>query len=594
MFRKKLIWYLYPTYLLVTLISLVAVTWYSSYSFRRFYLDQTRTELNTLAHFAAEKMSPILQTGNSGEINEICKKLGDAGDGQIRVTVILPSGKVLGDSDEDPAKMEDHSDRPEIIDALKKGFGWSFSRLSPTLGINMMYVAIPIKEKEENIAVVRTSIPTTAIDRALSNIYVKIFWGGIAIAICAAGISWVISRWISQPVVEMKQVAQGFAEGELDLRVPIPAPLELNALAKALNEMAKQLHDRILTITKQRNELEAVLSSMIEGVFAVDADGHIMTVNKAAADLLKIDQTDSLGRSVEEIVRNVDLHRFIQKTVESEQLEEADILLPTNGNRYFQLHGVSLSDSQGHKSGAVIVLNDMTRIRRLENIRRDFVANVSHELRTPVTSIQGFVEALLEGGVKEPQQIERYLKIIAKHSNRLNTIIDDLLSLSRLEEDEEKRKISFEQVPLKQVLTGAVELSSVKAAAEKNITVDVVCEDQINAKVNVAFLEQAIVNLVDNAIKYSEPGGTIQVSVQHGDKEVAIAVQDEGCGIDKKHLSRIFERFYVVDKGRSRKLGGTGLGLSIVKHIAQIHGGHVTVKSTPGKGSTFTIHLPTE
>ena len=593
MFRKKLIWYLYPTYLLVTLISLIAVTWYSSYSFRRFYLDQTRTELNTLAHFAAEKISPILQTGESDKLNEICKKLGDAGDSQIRVTVILPSGKVLGDSDEDPANMEDHSDRPEIIDALNKGFGWSLSRLSPTLGINMMYVAIPVKENGENVAVVRTSIPTTAIDQALSNIYVKIFWGGIAIAICAAGICWVISRWISQPVVEMKQVAQGFAEGELDLRVPIPAPLELNALAKALNQMAKQLHDRILTITKQRNELEAVLSSMIEGVFAVDADGHIMTVNKAAADLLKIDQTDSLGRSVEEIVRNVDLHRFIQKTVESEQLEEADILLPTNGNRYFQLHGVSLSDSQGHKSGAVIVLNDMTRIRRLENIRRDFVANVSHELRTPVTSIQGFVEALLEGGVKEPQQIERYLKIISKHSNRLNTIIDDLLSLSRLEEDEEKRKISFEQVPLKQMLTGAVELSSVKAA-EKNISVDVVCEDQINAKVNVAFMEQAIVNLVDNAIKYSEPGGVIQVSVQHGNKEVAIAVQDEGCGIDKKHLGRIFERFYVVDKGRSRKLGGTGLGLSIVKHIAQIHGGHVTVKSTPGKGSTFTIHLPTD
>jgi len=183
--------------------------------------------------------------------------------------------------------------------------------------------------------------------------------------------------------------------------------------------------------------------------------------------------------------------------------------------------------------------------------------------------------------------------IIAKHSNRLNTIIDDLLSLSRLEEDEEKRKITFEKVPLKQVLASAVELSSVKAT-EKNITVELVCEDQIEEKVNVVFLEQAVVNLVDNAIKYSEPEGKIRVSVQRSDKEVAIAVQDEGCGIEKKHLARIFERFYVVDKGRSRKLGGTGLGLSIVKHIAQIHGGHVTVKSTSGKGSIFMIHLPTQ
>ncbi|NIP24933.1 MAG: PAS domain-containing protein [Phycisphaerae bacterium] len=457
----------------------------------------------------------------------------------------------------------------------------------------MMYVAIPIKENGENVAVVRTSIPATAIDRELSNIYVKIFWGGVAIAICAAGISWVISRRISKPIVEMKQVAQGFTDGELNLRVPIPAPLELSELAKALNEMAKQLYERIQTITKQRNELEAVLSSMIEGVLAVDTDGHIMSVNKAAADLLKINTTEALGRNVEEIVRNVDLHRFIQKTVESKQLVEADILLPTNGNRYFQLHGVSLSDSEGHKSGAVIVLNDMTRIRRLENIRRDFVANVSHELRTPVTSIQGFIEALLEGKIQEPKQIERYLKIIAKHSNRLNTIIDDLLSLSRLEEDEEKRKVSFDQVALKPILASAMDLSSVKAT-EKNIKVELDCEDQIEAKVNVVFLEQAIVNLIDNAIKYSEPGAKIQVSVQLGDTEMAIAVQDEGCGIDKTHLNRIFERFYVVDKGRSRKLGGTGLGLSIVKHIVQIHGGHVTVESKPGKGSTFTIHLHTE
>jgi two-component system phosphate regulon sensor histidine kinase PhoR len=592
MFRKRLIWYLYPTYLLVTLISLVAVTWYSSYSFRRFYLDQTRMDLNTLAHFAAEQISPNLQAEETEGLDEICKKLGDSGDGQTRITVILPSGKVLGDSDEDPAIMEDHSDRPEIIDALKKEFGWSL-RLSPTLGINMMYVAIPVKDEGENIAVVRTSIPATAIDRALSNIYVKIFWGGVAIAICAAGISLVISRRISRPIVEMKQVAQSFAEGELNLRVPIPAPLELGELAKALNEMAKQLYDRILTITKQRNELETVLSSMIEGVLAVDANGHIMSVNKAAADLLKIDPTDALERNVEEVIRNADLHSFIQKTVESEQLMEEDILLPTNGNRYFQLHGASLSDSKGYKSGAVIVLNDMTRIHRLENIRRDFVANVSHELRTPVTSIQGFVEALLEGGIQDPKQIRRYLKIIAKHSNRLNTIIDDLLSLSRLEEDQEKRKISFERVPLRQVLTSAVELSSVKAVG-KNITVEVVCEDQIETQVNVAFLEQAVVNLIDNAIKYSEPSGKIQIRVQPGDKEVAIAVQDEGCGIEKKHLTRIFERFYVVDKGRSRKLGGTGLGLSIVKHIAQIHRGRVTVESTPEKGSTFTINLPKE
>jgi two-component system phosphate regulon sensor histidine kinase PhoR len=233
----------------------------------------------------------------------------------------------------------------------------------------------------------------------------------------------------------------------------------------------------------------------------------------------------------------------------------------------------------------------MTRMRRLENVRRDFVSNVSHELRTPVTSIRGFVEALLDEKTKEPGQVNRYLKIIAKHSDRLNAIIEDLLSLSRLEEDSERRRISCETAPLKPVLTDAIELSSTKAQ-EKQTTVNLLCEDDLLARINPALLEQAILNLIDNAIKYSPPNEIIKIMVEKSEKELRIAIQDNGCGIDNKHISRIFERFYVVDKGRSRKLGGTGLGLAIVKHIAQVHGGYVTVKSSLDQGSTFTIHLP--
>jgi two-component system phosphate regulon sensor histidine kinase PhoR len=235
----------------------------------------------------------------------------------------------------------------------------------------------------------------------------------------------------------------------------------------------------------------------------------------------------------------------------------------------------------------------MTQTRQMEEVRRDFVANVSHELKTPVTSIKGFVETLLDGSVKEPEQTQRFLEIIAKHADRLNAIIEDLLSLSRLEEESNNRKLSFETMNIRPALTSAIELSKPKAG-QKNISLELQCDQDIVAQINSILIEQAVMNLIDNAVKYSPDNSTIHVSVESVKNEILIKVSDQGCGIASEHLDRLFERFYVVDKGRSRKLGGTGLGLSIVKHIAQVHGGHVTVESTLQKGSTFTLILPKE
>jgi two-component system phosphate regulon sensor histidine kinase PhoR len=237
------------------------------------------------------------------------------------------------------------------------------------------------------------------------------------------------------------------------------------------------------------------------------------------------------------------------------------------------------------------MLNDTTKILRLENIRKDFVANVSHELKTPITSIKGFVETLLDGSVKDPAQIRQFLEIISKHTQRLDAIVDDLLSLSRLEESRSKRDFVLKKVYLKSILAAAIELSDIKAH-QKRITINLNCLDDLKVNANALLLEQAVFNLIDNAIKYSEPDNIIKITAQESEKELLISVQDNGCGIEQKHLSCLFERFYVVDKSRSRKLGGTGLGLAIVKHIAQLHKGSVSVESTPGKGSTFTIHLP--
>jgi two-component system phosphate regulon sensor histidine kinase PhoR len=589
MVRTRLIWQLYPSFLAVTLVAVVAVTVYFSHAFRVFYRDEARDELRTLAAVAAPQIARMLDDDPDG-IDSLCKRFGQTAGDRLRFTVVTSAGRVLGDSVEDPANMKDHSDRPEIQAALRAGYGESI-RLSPTLGRQMLYVAVPVELEAPHRAVIRLAISANAMDQVIAAMRSHVLWAGLIIVICVSLLSLLISRSISLPIVSMRRVAQSFARGQFNVRAPAAVATELDDLAKALNEMATQLGDRILTITRQRNELETVLSSMTEGVFAVDTGGRIVSINRAAAQLLSIDPSKAQGRTVEETVRNLSLQQFVRETLASDKPTEGDVSFPADDGRFFRVQGARLIDPGGERAGAVVVLNDMTRIHRLENLRRDFVANVSHELKTPVTSIQGFAEALQEGGIADPEQMRRYVSIIVKHSQRLNAIIDDLLSLSRLEDGSERRAISFERHPLKTVLQAAIDLSAIKAE-QKQIQVTLFCDEEIRARVNAPLLEQAVVNLIDNAVKYSEPGAAVEVRADQRQGQTAISVRDTGCGIPAEHLSRIFERFYVVDKSRSRKLGGTGLGLAIVKHIAQVHGGHVTVESMPGQGSTFTIYLP--
>lgn len=590
MSQRRLLWQIYPAYLLIVIAALAIITVYLSQLLPEFYNNQVAGDLRARAGLVKQQILPVLKEPDFGGIDELSKILGR--NSSTRITVILPDGRVIADSDEDSEKMENHGDRPEFKDALEKGMGRSL-RFSSTLGEEMMYLAIPIEEQGQILAVVRTAIPATAIHRELKKIYNRIFLSTLIIAVIAAGFSLVISRKISRPIEQMRDTAQRFASGELDLRVPVPKQIELAELADSLNEMARQLQRRFETITKQRNESEAILSSMVEGVLAVDSSSHIVSVNQAAASFLGIDADKAQGRNVEETIRNPDLQKYVQDILSEAVPGETDIVLSGPPERIVRLDGAGLTDSHGNRSGAVIVLSDMTRIRHLENLRRDFVANVSHELRTPITSIKGFVETLQEGAITEPKEAERFLRIIARHSDRLNAIVEDLLTLSSLEEGSEQRKIAFEKKSVRPVLVSVIELSSVKAE-EKNITIDLDCDKDIHAKMNAALLEQAVLNLVDNAIKYSEPASRIQIRVRKEDGMVTVSVRDNGCGIAKKYHERIFERFYVVDKSRSRKLGGTGLGLAIVKHIAAVHGGKVTVESTFGQRSTFTIYLPAE
>jgi two-component system phosphate regulon sensor histidine kinase PhoR len=374
-------------------------------------------------------------------------------------------------------------------------------------------------------------------------------------------------------------------------RVP-PQPIgELERLAGQINGLLDRRDARLGEVLTRLAEREAVLTSMVEGVLAVDSAHRVLEVNPAAARIFSINPASAKGRDLVEVVRNPDLRNFIAGALASAEAVEGDIVLPGPSERFLRAHGSPLRDPLGRNIGAVIVLNDVSALRRLENVRREFVANVSHELKTPVTSIKGFVETLQGGAMENREDAGRFLAIIARQADRLNAIIEDLLNLSRIERDTEAGDITLEEERLKPVLQAAIQVCELQAAA-KDVRLELDCAPDAAAAISAPLLEQALVNLIDNAVKYSPAGGRVRVEARQNGEETVVRVQDWGVGIDAKHLPRLFERFYRVDKARSRKLGGTGLGLAIVKHIAQAHGGQARVESEPGRGSIFSLHLP--
>ena len=587
--RKRLIWQIYPPFLVIILIALVTLTWFFSRTLDNFYREEKRRGLEAQGQLIVNQARDALVSGNTSSLESLSVALGKQSG--TRLTIILPDGRVVGDSEEAPAKMDNHARRPEIRAAME-GRSGAATRYSTTLQQEMMYVALPVRSNDQIIGCVRTALPIARVDKALETVLFHVINSGILIALIAALISLWVSRRISRPLVEMKRGAERFAGGELDRRLPVYKGEEMGGLAEAMNQMAAQLNDRLQTVVSQRNEQEAVLASMIEGVLAVDHQEGILRINQAAATLLGTNPELAVGRSLQEVVRKPELQRFITESLQSRTSIEADMTLLYQGEeRFLQTHGTPLRGSDGQTIGALIVVHDVTRLRRLENLRRDFVANVSHELRTPITAIKGAVETLLAGANESPEDSQRFLEIANRQSDRLNAIIEDLLSLSRLERDAESKEIDRTHERLLPILESALQ-SCASIAKARDVDVNLFCSEELIANVNSALLEQAVINLVDNAIKYSESRNFVTVESWQEGEHVMIKVQDRGQGISKEHLPRLFERFYRVDAARSRAVGGTGLGLAIVKHIVQAHDGGVTVYSTPGEGSVFTISLP--
>ena len=602
---KKFIWQIFPANVLTILLVILTVSWYGVVSMQEFYLQDTEADLESRAYLISSKVKEYLRDHRAADLREYCIQAGRSSG--TRITVISPQGKVFADSNEDPETMEDHSRRVEVAQALAGQVGIS-RRFSTTLQENLIYVAIPLtnvtfvgpqNNLEKSVeAVLRTSVSVAALDTTLQRIKLRIVFGSFAVLLLAGGVTLLISRNISRPLEQMTKTAERFAAGDFSVHllqaVRRSASLEVFTLAAAMDRMAELLDEKIDAIVTQRNQLETVFSSMVEAVIAIDREERVISINQAAADLFGVDRKTAEGKIVQQIIRNVQLQQHISVTLAAKESVVDEIVLQgENGDKFLQTNVVILGNGAGENVGVLVVMNDVTKIRRLENVRRDFVANVSHELRTPITSIRGYVETLLDGALDIREDAVRFLEIILHQSERLATIIDDLLALSKIEEKAKKGAIPLTSGLLQPVLLAAAQTCQLQAE-QAGVSVLIDCPENVTVEMNATLLEQALVNLLVNAITYSRQGDEVKVAVEvipgeQGEDKVRIIVRDSGIGIAKEHLPRLFERFYRSDKARSRAHGGSGLGLAIVKHIVEAHEGRIEAKSVEGKGSEFTL-----
>ncbi len=507
-----------------------------------------------------------------------------------RITIVTSTGEVVGDSEVAPAALgglENHLQRPEVQEALKTGNG-SAIRYSATLHTDMLYVAVPFRSTPEVHGILRLALPLTAVSRTTGSLHAIL---GVALAVAALFslvLSYILSNVTSRTLRTMTVNALRIGRGDFSRRLPVTSRDELGDLGRVMNEMTGRIEGQMERLAAEKSRLDAILRGMGEGVMVTDTAGVVTLVNPAFRALFAL-QEEVEGRPLIEITRHPSLHEAYRKVVETKGERLGELTLPLAGETTALTHWVPLLD-QGRLQGVVAVFHDITDLKRLETVRRDFVANVSHELRTPVTVIKGYAETLLAGTLaKDPARAAAFLEKIHRHADRLTALVGDLLVLSELESG----AVPLHPAPL--AIDGPVRHACVlleEKARARGIAIDRTGIDAVPWVLgDRGRLEQVLVNLLDNAIKYTPEGGRVTIAAREEGAMVQVAVTDTGVGIPPKDLPRIFERFYRVDAARSREQCGTGLGLAIVKHIVQLHGGTVAVESTPEKGSTFSFTL---
>ncbi len=510
---------------------------------------------------------------------------------ETRFTLVAADGRVLADTERDPATMVDHGDRPEILAAADSGLGLA-TRVSTTLRRRLMYLAIPVGAGPDGpVGFVRAALEIRSLDARLAEMRTLIAFSAILASVVGLVLGLFLVRGLTRPLVEMSRTARAIAAGDLDRRIDVQRADELGTFARAFNRMAGHVRERIVHLTDERNRLRAILGSMVEGVVAVDRDQRVLHMNGPAAGILGTDPDAAIDESFGSVSRVPEVVEALADSLNTGGEVHREIVLPAKPeDRILEVHAAPIRGGEGEWGGAVIVLHDVTEIRRLEAVRRDFVTNVSHELKTPLTVVRGIVETLLEDVEMPPETRHRFLGKASAQTSRISAIVTDLLTLSRVESG--AQTMETETIDVAELVR---EVAAGIASAAESAGVDVATSlpaTPIEIRGDRAMLRLALDNLVINGVQYTASGGHVEIRVSTDGTSMLLEVVDDGIGIEEKHRARLFERFYRVDKARSRELGGTGLGLSIVKHIARAHGGDATFESVPGEGATFRIRLP--
>jgi two-component system phosphate regulon sensor histidine kinase PhoR len=518
--------------------------------------------------------SEILERRDYAALDSLAKAAG--GNVGARITLVDAEGNVLAESLRDPDQMERHRTRPEIIRALRGEVGTS-KRHSTTIGESFLYVAVPLLSGDDVVGVLRVSLAVSDIEQSLSDLQTTIFIITSVVVIFALLAALISSRSLTRPIRELSAAAKKMASGDFKTRVLLRNRDELRDLAGSFNDMAEHFEDLFGELSKTGEELRSIVSGIQDGLVVLDQEGRIVLANDSFRKMVEMDEVG--GKPLWEIIRAAEFGDLVSSVSESKNSLVREIGL---GDRFYLCSGSYLASS----SGVIVVAHDITESKRIEKVKKDFVINLSHELRTPLTAIKGFLETL-EGEVTGDG--ERYLSIIRRHTDRLAHIVEDLLLLSELED--RHTTLETERVNLNELIGTVLHIFE-QAAKAKNLKLDLRSDGKGPVIHGDAFkLEQVFINLIANAVRYTEKGG-VTLTIEEEGPDVVVVVEDTGIGIAEEHLSRIFERFYVVDKSRSRGMGGTGLGLSIVKHIVLLHNGSVDVESVPGQGTKFTVKLP--
>ena len=546
--------------------------------------------------------------GLTSVINEMGSHLG------VHATLINGKGRVLADSEVDPSDLitlENHADHPEIIAALRQGRGSSL-RYSNTLGTEMLYVATAVPEIGDGNFVLRLALPLRDIEH-IEQLISRALWMASILGLCLALLfAYATSRYISRPILDAIWFVRNIASGRLKHRtLRVGSTRELRDLGTALDDMRRQVQIHIGQITLEKSRLEAVLTSITEAILVTDQNGRILMSNRTFENLFGVSDA-SEGRMPIELVRHRDVQDAIEQTLKTGQVMFLDLIRSDGRERHFDVQVAPILQDD-HTTGSVTIFYDITELRRLERIRKDFVANVSHELRTPLTTIKGCASTLADGALNDREASRRFVQMINTHADRLHNLVEDILDLSRIESG--ALPLETGVYPVNEVVNSVV--GQIRPLAkEKTLDIEIDIKENVQVQCDRKLIEQALLNLLDNAVKYTPEGGKIWIQTRdfkraenvdenrrNGLKEVgnaakirtrriALEVKDTGIGVPLSDMDRIFERFYRVDKGRARAMGGTGLGLSIVRHIMDAHGERVYVESEQGKGSTFGLTLP--